>query len=70
MFVLLLGEWNPVHRVVLYPFDKNDLKPRTFDDYLTAVREVKKRSACRKAMSVSGIKGPSTLMEVFTTSIV
>lgn len=59
-----LGEWNAVHHVVLYPFDKNDLKPRTFEDYSNAVKEVKKRSKRRKAISVSGIKGSSALMEV------
>lgn len=60
----ILGEWNPDCNMVLYPFTRNDLTARTHDSYLDAAREAQRRSNGRKDVSIDGIKGLSTLLQV------
>ena len=50
--------------MVLYPFVRNNLTPRTHDGYLSAASEAQRRSNGGKDVSVFGIKGFSTLFQV------
>jgi hypothetical protein len=50
--------------MVLYPFIRNDLTPRTHNGYINAAREAQKRSNGKKDVSIHGIKGFSTLFQV------
>ncbi|CAF1483624.1 unnamed protein product [Adineta ricciae] len=59
------GEWSGLYKVVVYPFTRNNLTPRTHAEYLDAAKEAQKKSAHGKAVSIRGIKGLSTLLEVF-----
>ena len=53
-----------INGMVLYPFIRNDLTVRTHRSYLNAAREAQRRSNGRKDISVDGIKGLSTLLQV------
>ena len=55
--------------MVLYPFTRNDLTPRTHDSYVNAAREAQRRSKGDKDVSILGIKGFSTLFEVRRTIV-
>jgi hypothetical protein len=64
LFLFFIGEWNPTHSMVLYPFIRNDLTSRTHDGYINAAREAQKKSNGKKNVSVDGIKGFSSLFQV------
>jgi hypothetical protein len=50
---------------VLYPYKNNDYTSRTHENYLKAAREAVKKSNGRKEASVDGIKGLSSLLQIF-----
>ncbi|CAF4657096.1 unnamed protein product, partial [Rotaria socialis] len=50
---------------VVYPFTRNNLTPRTHSTYLNAAKEAQTKSIRGKAVSIGGIKGLSTLLQIF-----
>ncbi|CAF2918961.1 unnamed protein product, partial [Rotaria sp. Silwood2] len=58
-------EWSAEHNIVVYPFIRNNLTLRTHSAYLDAAREAQKKSTNGKVVTVEGIKGLSTLLQVF-----
>ncbi|CAF3413761.1 unnamed protein product [Rotaria socialis] len=58
------GEWSTENNVVVYPFTRNNLTPRTHSTYLNAAKEAQTKSIRGKAVSIGGIKGLSTLLQV------
>ncbi|CAM4839707.1 unnamed protein product [Rotaria magnacalcarata] len=59
------GEWSTENNVVVYPFTPNNLTPRTRSTYLNAAKEAQTKSIRGKAVSIGGIKGLSTLLQIF-----
>ncbi|CAF3566226.1 unnamed protein product [Rotaria socialis] len=59
------GEWSTENNVVVYPFTRNNLTPRTHSTYLNAAKEAQTKSIRGKAVSIGGIKGLSTLLQIF-----
>ncbi|CAF0999379.1 unnamed protein product [Rotaria magnacalcarata] len=59
------GEWSAGSKTVVYPFTQNNLTPRTHATYLDAAKEAQKKSIRSKTVSVNGIKGLSTLLQIF-----
>ncbi|CAF4175782.1 unnamed protein product, partial [Rotaria magnacalcarata] len=60
---VLFCEWNTENNVVVYPFTRNNLTPRTHSTYLNAAKEAQTKSIRGKAVSIGGIKGLSTLLQ-------
>ncbi|CAF1502758.1 unnamed protein product, partial [Adineta ricciae] len=63
------GEWSALYSVVVYPFTRNNLTPRTHAEYLDAAKEAQKKSLHGKTVSIRGIKGLSTLLEFRSLNI-
>lgn len=61
---LRLGEWSVNNNMVVYPYARNNLTPRTHLEYLDAANEAQKKSIHGKNVSIHGIKGLSTLFQV------
>ena len=64
ILLFILGEWSQDFSMVLYPFSRNDLTPRTHDGYLAAAQEAQKKSNGKRNISVHGVKGFSSLFQV------
>ncbi len=64
-FNVFLGIWSAGYNKVLYPYSKNDLTPRTHDGYLKAAEEALRKSNGGKEIAVHGIKGLSSLLQIF-----
>ncbi|CAF1433966.1 unnamed protein product [Rotaria sp. Silwood1] len=61
----LFCEWSAEHNIVVYPFIRNNLTLRTHSAYLDAAKEAQKKATNGKVVPVEGIKGLSTLLQVF-----
>ncbi|CAF1561803.1 unnamed protein product, partial [Didymodactylos carnosus] len=59
------GVWDAGYNKVLYPYANNDLTARTHDGYLKAAREALRKSNGGKEVAVDGIKGLSSLLQIF-----
>lgn len=65
MFFYFIGIWNPCFKKVLYPYKLNDPTPRTHHGYLKAAQEAIRKSNGGKEVPIDGIKGLSTLLQIF-----
>lgn len=50
--------------MVLYPYDQNDLKIRSHDQFIIAAKEAQEKSTDKRIKSVAGVKGFSCLLEI------
>ncbi|CAF1410547.1 unnamed protein product [Adineta ricciae] len=59
------GIWSAEYNKVLYPYANNDLTTRTHSGYLKAAQEALHKSNGKKEVAVDGIKGLSSLLQIF-----
>ena len=52
--------------MVLYPYNQNDLKLRSHNEFIAAAKEAQEKSTDKRTKSISGIKGLSCLLEIFS----